>query len=175
MSVSITTDSQFKCGTNRGSGQAFGLVNAPANPDLATQVGRALCSELLEPLQERFGRVSIRSGYRSAEVNALGHKLGLKCASNRKNAAGHIWDLRDDNGHMGATACVVVPEFWKEYRQPGDWRVLADWVDANLNYSRLCFFPRLWAFNIQWHEVAVRRIRSYSWPRGIHVVQSEAV
>jgi hypothetical protein len=143
-----------------------GLTNTPTNLNLAIEVGRQLCTELLEPIQQRFGRISIRSGYRSAEVNELGHRLGLNCASNRKNAAAHIWDVRDQNGKMGATACVVVPSFYSEHRNEGDWRILADWIDRSLNYSTLCFFPKLWAFNIQWHEVPKRDIKSYAAPKG---------
>lgn len=36
-------------------------------------------------------------------------KRGYNCAENEKNYAGHIWDRRDANGHMGATACIVLP------------------------------------------------------------------
>src|SRR6476619_4704042 len=91
--------------------QVHGLLNAPDDPDLAIEVGTRLCEELLEPLQERWGIMRIRSAYRSAEVNALGnrmqkeHKKGYNGASNEANAAGHIWDVRDKDGYMGATAC----------------------------------------------------------------------
>ena len=143
-----------------------GLTNTPTNLDLAVEVGSELCNELLEPIQQRFGRISVRSGYRSAEVNELGHRLGLNCASNSKNAAAHIWDVRDQNGKKGATACVVVPSFWSQYQKEGDWRILADWIDSNLNYSSVCFFPKYWAFNIQWHEKPKRDIKSYAVPKG---------
>jgi hypothetical protein len=35
----------------------FALRNVPDNPDLAIEVGRHLCEELLEPLQAAFGGV----------------------------------------------------------------------------------------------------------------------
>lgn len=95
--------------------QVHGLTNAPDDPALAIAAGTRLCEDLLEPLQERWGRLAIRSAYRSREVNALGNRMqaagksGYSCASNAKNAAHHIWDLRDADGGMGATACVVVP------------------------------------------------------------------
>src|SRR6476661_146301 len=98
--------------------QVHGLLNAPDDPELAIAAGTRLCEELLEPLQDRWGPVRIRSAYRSREVNALGNqmmragKAGYNCAVNEANAAHHIWDLRDDNGCMGATACVVVPAFY---------------------------------------------------------------
>jgi hypothetical protein len=43
----------------------YGIPNIPEDPDLAIEVGKHLCEELLEPLQSTFGRISIRSGYRS--------------------------------------------------------------------------------------------------------------
>jgi len=152
--------------------QVHGLLNAPDDPDLAIAAGTRLCEDLLEPLQDHWGPVRIRSAYRSREVNALGNqmqregKAGYNCASNEANAAHHIWDLRDKDGCMGATACVVVPSFWDAHQEPGDWRILAQWIHDNLNYSMLWFFPTYWAFNIQWHERPERRIDSYAEPKG---------
>ena len=152
--------------------QVHGLLNAPDDPDLAILAGTRLCEELLEPLQERWGRLAIRSAYRSREVNALGNdmqkagKAGYNCASNEKNAARHIWDMRDKDGCMGATACVVVPAFWDAHQRPGDWQILARWIDDNLPYSSLFFFPTLWAVNINWHERPLRRVDSYAEPKG---------
>ena len=152
--------------------QVHGLLNAPDDPDLAIAAGTRLCEDLLEPLQDRWGPVRIRSAYRSAEVNALGNRLqregkaGYTCASNEANAAGHIWDLRDKDGCMGATACVVVPSFWDAYQEPGDWQIMARWIDENLPYSGLEFYPKFWAFNITWHERPKRQISSYAEPKG---------
>ncbi len=64
-----------------------GLRNIPDDPDLAIAAGRRLCEELLEPLQATFGRLAIRSAYRSPEVNDFGNRNGLNCASNTANAA----------------------------------------------------------------------------------------
>ena len=100
-----------------------GLNNVPDDPELAIAAGTRLCDELLEPLQVAFGRIAIRSAYRSSEVNGFGNEMqragksGYSCASNESNYAGHIWDWRDKNGHMGATACVVVPAFWDRFRR----------------------------------------------------------
>lgn len=146
--------------------ETYGLVNSPSDLELAVEVGTNLCIELLEPIQAEFGRLSIRSGYRSAEVNALGHRLGLNCASNQRNAAAHIWDMKDQNDCKGATACVVIPAFWEENQRQGDWQILANWIDTNLPYSTVTFFPKLWAFNIQWHQSPKRKIKSYAKPRG---------
>ena len=99
---------------------AHGFCNFPGDVDLALKAGRALCSELLEPLQDNFGRLAIRSAYRSAEVNDFGSKNKFNCASNDANAAGHIWDLRDAEGYMGATTCIVVPAFWDRFHGEGD-------------------------------------------------------
>ena len=68
---------------------------------------------------------------------------------------------------MGATACIVVPSFWDRFQAVGDWQKLAWWIHDHLPYGSLCFFPKLWAVNIQWHENPQRLIRSYASPRGI--------
>ena len=54
--------------------QTCGMPNIPDNPELAIAAGTHLCEELLEPLQMQFGRISIRSAYRSCEVNQLGNE-----------------------------------------------------------------------------------------------------
>ena len=144
----------------------YAIPNIPDDPDLAVAAGRQLCEELLEPLQATFGRIAIRSAYRSCEVNAFGNEQGLNCASNEANYAGHIWDRRDAEGCMGATACVVVPWFADRHAQGADWRALAWWIHDHLPYSDLEFFPKLAAFNMTWHERPRRRIDSYARPRG---------
>lgn len=143
-----------------------GLLNAPDDPELAVMAGTRLCEDLLEPLQDRFGRLAIRSAYRSCAVNALGNAHGHNCASNEANFAGHIWDRRDGQNRMGATACIVVPSFLDAFFEHGSWTSLAWWIHDHLPYSRLEFFPNLWAFNIQWREAPERRIDSYTTPKG---------
>lgn len=143
-----------------------GLSNVPGDPELAILAGTRLCEDLLEPLQDRFGRIAIRSAYRSCEVNASGNERGLNCARNEANYAGHIWDRRDADGHMGATACIVIPAFWDVFQQEGDWQKLAWWIHDHLPYSSLYFFPKFWAVNIAWHEKPERRIDSYTAPKG---------
>ena len=149
-----------------------GLSNIPDDPDLAILTGRKLCTELLEPLQDVFGRIAIRSAYRSSEVNGLGNqmqranKAGYNCGSNAGSYAAHIWDQRDAKGHMGAMACIVVPAFYDAFHQEGDWRKLAWWIHDHLPYSKLWFFPKYWAFNIQWRDNPERKINSYVKPVG---------
>jgi hypothetical protein len=142
------------------------IPNIPDDPELAIEAGRRLCEELLEPLQKTFGRLHVRSGYRSRELNDFGNRNGLNCSSNAATAADHIWDMRDFDGCMGATACVVVPWLIDHYRNESDWQRLAWWIHDHLPYASLCFFPKLWAFNIQWHERSRRVIHSYVRPRG---------
>jgi hypothetical protein len=149
--------------------QFYGLQNIPDNPDLAIEVGTRLCEDLLEPLQAKFGRLAIRSGYRSCEVNQLGNEKGHNCARNEANYAGHIWDRNkrlDPGKRKGATACVVVTPFVDYYESTGDWQSLAWWIHDNLPYSDLTFFPKLAAFNISWHESPARSIYSYIEPKG---------
>ena len=149
-----------------------GVPNIPDDPDLAIAAGTRLCEDLLEPLNATFGRIAIRSAYRSCEVNGYGsaqQKAGngaYKCGSNEYNYADHIWDRRDAQGRMGATACIVVPWFAGRYEQGADWRALAWWIHDHLPYSSMYFFPKLAAFNLQWREEPERRIDSYVNPRG---------
>jgi hypothetical protein len=143
-----------------------GIPNIPDDPDLAIAAGKHLCEELLEPLQDSFGRIAIRSGYRSLAVNDFGNKNKLNCASNEKNYAAHIWDHQDQDGFMGATACIVIPWFADRYAKGADWRSMAWWIHDQLPYSSLYFFKKLAAFNINWHEKPERRIDSYVPPKG---------
>jgi len=143
----------------------YGIPNFPENPDLAIEVGSKLCEELLEPLQETFGRIAIRSAYRAPAVTRFGNEIGHG-ASVKNNAAYHVWDLLDEKGHKGAAACIVIPWFADRYAKGADWRALAWWVHDHLPYSHMQFFPKLCAFNLQWHEQPVRRIDSFIFPRG---------
>ena len=143
-----------------------GMQNIPDDPDLAIEVGKVLCHELLEPLQATFGRLAIRSGYRSPSVNQLGNELQLGCGSNENNYAAHIWDRRDALGNKGAMACVVVPWFADRHEAGADWRSLAYWIHDHLPYSSLQFFPQLCAFNIGWRENPDPTIHSFIEPRG---------
>jgi len=151
-------------------GHFHGLSNVPDNPDAAIEAGTQLCENLLEPLQDRFGRLAIRSAYRSKEVNGFGNaqqkakKSGYNCASNEKNFAHHIWDERDRDSHLGATVCLVVPSFIPLFEQGLSWKALAWWVHDNLPYSSMFFFPKNAAFNLRWSEVPEKRIDSFIQP-----------
>lgn len=138
-----------------------GLSNVPDDPDLAIAAGTRLCEDLLEPLQDVFGRIAVRSAYRSSDVNALCHAKSYGCASNERNAAYHIWDRRDLKGQMGAAASIIVPGFANRFDQPGDWKRLAWWIHDHLPYATMEFFPTNWAFNLGWHERPLRAIMSH--------------
>jgi hypothetical protein len=144
----------------------YAMPNIPDNPDLAIEVGRHLCIELLEPLNAQFGRLAIRSAYRSCTVNAFGNQNRLNCARNESNYGNHIWDRVDANGNKGAMACVASPRFADHLARGGDWQTLAWWIHDHLPYSTLEFYPKLGAFNISWHEQPQRRIDSHINPKG---------
>lgn len=143
-----------------------GRQNIPDNPDLAIEVGRRLCEELLEPLNATFGRLALRSSYRSCDINAFCNKHSYGCAKNEANYAGHIWDRLDADGLKGATACVALPWFTDRYEKGADWRALAYWIHDHLPYSELQFFPAICAFNISWHENPKKSIHSFIEPKG---------
>lgn len=142
------------------------IPNLPEDPDLMIAVGRRLATDLLDPLIETFGPLTIRSSYRSPAVNGYGNAHGLSCARNEANHAGHIWDRRDVDGRMGATVCLQIPWFADQYETGRDWRDLAWWVHDHLPYSDMYFFPIRAAFNLGWHETPARRISSYIAPKG---------
>jgi hypothetical protein len=142
-----------------------GIPNLPDDPDLAIAAGKRLCEELLEPLQATFGRLAIRSAYRSPRLNAYGNAHYGNCASNQRNYARHIWDRRDARG-MGAMACIALPWLVDRMQAGTPWQAMAWWIHDHLPYSELQFFPKLGAFNIGWHELPKRTIFSFINPRG---------
>ena len=143
----------------------YGIPNIPDDPDLAIAAGRKLCEEALEPLRAQFGRISIRSAYRSPAVNHLGNEKNLNCGSNESNFGGHIWDRRNAEGGMGATATIVVHALIPWYERTGHWEALAWWIHDHLPYDELEFFPRFAAFNYGHGESQDRRILSFIPPR----------
>jgi hypothetical protein len=143
----------------------YGIPNIPDDPDLAIEAGRGLCENCLEPLQARFGRIAIRSAYRSPAVNAFGNKHKLNCGSNESNYAAHIWDRRDAEGRIGACATVIVQSFIPYYERTGHWEALAWWIHDHLPYDDLEFFPKFSAFNFGWKDAPEGRIYSFIPPR----------
>jgi hypothetical protein len=133
--------------------QIEGIPNIPDDPDLAIAAGKNLCEKVLEPIQDALGRITVRSAYRSCKVNKRGNEKKLSCASNENNYAGHIWDRRDANGYMGATACIIVTSFTPYYKQTKDWTALAWWIHDHISdYAGMEFYPKYAAFNIAWSE-----------------------
>ena len=133
--------------------QVEGIANIPVDADLAVQAGGQLCENVLEPIQAQLGKVSIRSAYRSPDINQIGNEKGYNCASNEKNYTRHIWDVKDDRGNYGATACIVVNSFVDYYQQTSDWTALAWWIHDHVPaYRDVVFYPKLAAFNINWYS-----------------------
>ena len=141
--------------------QIHGIPNIPDDPELAIAAGKALCENVLEPIQDRLGRISVRSGFRSVAVNAKGaeNKNQYNCAAD--NSACHTWD-RKERGFMGATACVVVTSFVPYYERTKDWTALAWWIHEHVPaYADMEFFQ-----NTSPHSTSagskIRRTRSPS-------------
>jgi len=135
--------------------QIEGIPNIPDDPDLAIAAGKNLCEQVLEPIQDALGRISIRSAFRSSTVNSKGaeNKNQYNCAKNESNYAGHIWDVRDADGYMGATACIIVNSFIDYYEKTADWTALAWWIHDHIHHYRgMEFYPKYAAFNISWSE-----------------------
>jgi hypothetical protein len=143
----------------------YGIPNIPDDPDLAIAAGKRLCEACLEPLLAGFGRISIRSAYRSPQVNQFGNAHDLNCGRNETNYGGHIWDRRDTKGGIGATACIIVHALLPYYEATGRWEAIAWWIHDHLPYDELEFFPKYAAFNLNWREHPKRRIHSFIAPR----------
>jgi len=146
-------------------GNMHEIQNIPDDPDLAIETGRAFCRALMDPLEETFGRIAVRSGYRSAALNQFGNENRLNCARNDNPLECHIWDWGPGADRV-AGASVVIPWFADRYEAGRDWRDLAWWLHDHLDYSEIWFFPKLCAFNLAWRPMPRRRIDSYIAPRG---------
>jgi hypothetical protein len=127
--------------------------------------GCAFATGLLDPLEETFGRVAVRSGYRSPTLNRYGNENRLNCARNDNPLECHIWD-RAAGPDAIAGASIVIPWFADRYDRGRDWRDLAWWLHDHLPYSDIWFFPKLAAFNLVWRARPLRTISSYIAPRG---------
>ena len=104
--------------------QLEGIANLPSDLQLAIHVGKHLYEDLLEPLQDRFGRIAIRSTYRSAKVNEIGNRKGYRCANNHRNHARHIWDVRDEQDFAAqwpASSSRGLPTCMPKARIGGRW------------------------------------------------------
>lgn len=142
-----------------------GRANIPENPELVLENGRAFATTLMDPLEETFGRIAVRSGYRSPDLNRFGNENKLNCARNSHPQECHIWDRADGEDAI-AGASIVIPWFADQYDQGRDWRDLAWWLHDHLPYSDIWFFPKLAAFNLVWRARPWRTISSYIAPRG---------
>ena len=132
--------------------EVHGIANVPDNAELAITSGRALCRNLLEPLRHVFGHITIRSGFCSVNVNGYCNCHDMACSANKASRANHIWDHKDGDGFMGATVCIVIPEFvdWLEENPGRDWRILAWFIHDHLPYSEMVFFNRNGTVNLTW-------------------------
>jgi len=137
----------------------YGKPNFPEDPDLAIAAGEKLCQLVLEPLRRGFGHITVRSAYRSPSLNHFCNErykdgdTACFCGTNEYNRARHIWDLRDADGFMGATASVVIPAYLDHFQRTGDCMPLAWWIRDNVeDYAELAFYPWQCAFNIRWYE-----------------------
>lgn len=135
-----------------------GVLNVPDDVKKAVATGSKLCEHLLEPLQEAFGRIHVRSGYRSRAVNQAG--LTKNCASD--NDGFHTWDYAHEKYGIGATACISIPSLSKKIlANEVEHQAIAWWIIDHLpNWSFIEFFATSSetpytnevCFNLGWHE-----------------------
>ena len=130
-----------------GVARFHGRQNIPDNPDLAIAAGPGVCEQILEPLHAATGHVSMRSAYRSHEVNRFCNeqqtkgRKGYTCEEN--SDAHHIWDRRDRDGFTGATASIVIHRFvhYLPKRPQMSWTATPWWLHDRLPYSESVSFP----------------------------------
>ena len=154
----------------------YGLRNVPeaGRIDHAIDAGTQLCERLLEPLQEQFGRVHIRSGYRSRAVNAAGVVGKHNCAAD--NDGFHTWDWPHAVHGRGATACISIPAVSTSVlagQVPLE--SLAWWIHDHLpDWGHVEFFTTPehsdeLCFNIGWSERPLKTITTRrGGPRNLH-------
>ena len=148
-------------------GNAYGIPNVPHDEKLCLKAGGALARTCLDPLVETFGGVEIRSAYRSPEVNSSGNENGFPCGNNEWNRAHHIWDQRDKQGRMGATASIFIPWFTAQYETGRDWRDLAYWLHDHIEFTAIVFFGNQCSFNLNWRPgYAEKKIKSWITEKG---------
>ena len=139
----------------------YGKSNIPDEPDLAVANGKRLCEELLEPLNATFGRIAVRSAYRSPTVNAWGTRgNGRTMRATSRDTSG---TFRTSAGRVQwhVSWCRGSPTGTRPARTGGRWRTGST---NHLPYSELQFFPKLCAFNIAWHEQPRRAVYSFIKP-----------
>ena len=72
----------------------YGVPNLPDHPDITICTGKSLCEELLEPLQDKFGRIAIRPQYLVGKpapdlrINLLGQNLSMPIITTPMGAHG---------------------------------------------------------------------------------------
>ena len=74
----------------------YGLQNIPEDPDLAIQSGQAFCQTLLDPLEDTFGRVAVRSGYRWRGPSPV--QVPHECTIAAATEATHVGQSRQPAG-----------------------------------------------------------------------------
>lgn len=153
----------------------YQLRNVPekARIEIAIEAGSKLCSLLLEPIQTRFGRIHVRSGYRSLQVNAAGVAKHNCAADNR---GFHTWDYPSENNGVGATACISIPSFSSAVLAGTcAYESIAWWIYDNLpEWSHLEFFatPEYSdevCFNIGWLSIPLKTMTTWrGGPKAMH-------
>ena len=153
----------------------YQLKNVPEKNrvETAVEAGSKLCQMLLEPLQRQFGRIHVRSGYRSLEVNAAGVDKHNCAVDNR---GFHTWDHASANNGIGATACISVPSVSKAVLGGAvSYESVAWWVYDNLpEWSHLEFFATAEhsdevCFNIGWLSKPLKTMTTWrGGPKALH-------
>jgi zinc D-Ala-D-Ala carboxypeptidase len=107
-----------------------GMDNWPKDPALVMRLS-GLCVNMLEPLQARFGKINVNSGYRNKRVN--------RAVGSKTDNSNHVWGYAADIEIAGQ-----------------DNRQLWTWIKSNMRYHELIleFYKRSEGASSGWVHVA---------------------
>ena len=115
----------------------------PTIPTWRSRPAPGSAKKCLEPLWARFGRISIRSAYRSPAVNDFGNKHNLNCGQQRKQLCRpHLGPARRRGPHGRDAPAIVVHAFLPYYQRTGHWEAIAWWVHDHLPYDEHGILPQ---------------------------------
>lgn len=131
-----------------------GICNMPKDREMVIRAGKKLCSEILEPITEKFGKPFITFGYQSKE-GIEADWSPAKRKDNPRSSSPHMWDRLTYHKHIYCRvdilpACVEDGEVSKSE--------FGKFLMYKLDIDLLMTFKRSNVFCITYSEYLRRRI-----------------
>lgn len=135
-----------------------GIPNCPFLESPEVEGMRGLCREILDPVVDQFGPVSITFGYASPQLWQKWH------GQNTELYGLHLF--RPPQGGIGGAADIVI------HSHRRDPRPVLNWVRDNCVYDRLIIFPGSEILCLAWTEVKPRyECKEWVWAEGENLAQ----